>query len=204
MLSVAGNLSLDRPRGSQASEISGQRQGLRPDAISWDESQTYRSVYLPVMRDNLPRVLAVFDFAEPSMVMGKRDSSNTPSQALYLLNNRFVIQQSEDLARRLIAESSSTEDQMQLAFKMVFGREATAAELASGKRFVRGFQATSRYSRSKQVEALSAFARRCLLLQSFVTSIDHPYFSLVSVFHYSGTESNQAAVFAVFWKVWGS
>jgi hypothetical protein len=159
MLSVAGNLSLDRPRGSQASEISGQRQGLRPDAISWDESQTYRSVYLPVMRDNLPRVLAVFDFAEPSMVMGKRDSSNTPSQALYLLNNRFVIQQSEDLARRLIAESSSTEDQMQLAFKMVFGREATAAELASGKRFVRGFQATSRYSRSKQVEALSAFCQ---------------------------------------------
>lgn len=159
MLSIAGNLSLDRPRGSQASEISGQRQGLRPDAISWDESQTYRSVYLPVMRDNLPRVLAVFDFAEPSMVMGKRDSSNTPSQALYLLNNRFVIQQSEDLARRLIAESSSTEDQMQLAFKMVFGREATAAELANGKRFVRGFQSTSRYSRSKQVEALSAFCQ---------------------------------------------
>ena len=59
------------------------------------EDAKFRSVYLPVVRDEEPRSLEVFDFADSSSVIGTRESSNTPNQALYMMNNRFVIQQSE-------------------------------------------------------------------------------------------------------------
>lgn len=159
LLSIAGNIDFDRPRGSQISELSGTVRGLRPEAISWDESKTYRSVYLPVMRDNLPRVLAVFDFAEPSMVIGKRDSSNTPSQALYMLNNPFVIQQSEKLARRLMNESDQMEQQVRLAFQLTYGRNPTLQEIASAKRFFQKYEPSGRFQRSRNAAALTAFCQ---------------------------------------------
>ena len=66
------------------------------------EDAKYRSVYLPVVRDHEPRSLDVFDFADSSSVTGTRESSNTANQALFMLNNPFVIQQSEALAKRLL------------------------------------------------------------------------------------------------------
>jgi hypothetical protein len=38
----------------------------------------HRSVYLPVLRDRLPDVLDLFDFAEPSLVTGDRETTNVP------------------------------------------------------------------------------------------------------------------------------
>ena len=159
LLFVAGNINFERPRGSQVSEIAGTVRGLRPDAMTWDESKTYRSVYLPVMRDNLPRVLAVFDFAEPSMVIGKRDTSNTPSQALYMLNNPFVVQQSEKLARRIMSESSEVEQQIRLALQLTYGRNPTLQETASAKRFFQKYQPPGRLQRTRDVAALAAFCQ---------------------------------------------
>ena len=159
LLFVAGNINFERPRGSQVSEIAGTVRGLRPDAMTWDESKTYRSVYLPVMRDNLPRVLAVFDFAEPSMVIGKRDTSNTPSQALYMLNNPFVVQQSEKLARRIMSEASQVEQQIRIALQLTYGRNPTLQETASAKRFFQKYQPPGRLQRTRDVAALAAFCQ---------------------------------------------
>jgi hypothetical protein len=95
-------------------------------------------VYLPVARGLLPRALEVFDFAEPSMVIGQREASNTPAQALYLLNNRFVIEQSEVLASRLQQQADDRTSQVQLAFRLVYGRPATEQELAASRNFLQG------------------------------------------------------------------
>ena len=65
------------------------------------EDAKFRSVYLPIVRDEEPRSLEVFDFADSNAVIGTRESSNTANQALYMMNNRFVIQQSESFARRV-------------------------------------------------------------------------------------------------------
>ena len=61
---------------------------------SSDPKAYYRSVYLPVVRDSFPRSLSVFDFAESSMVVGRRETSNTPDQGLFFLNNllQFLLQ----------------------------------------------------------------------------------------------------------------
>ncbi|MEE2643032.1 MAG: PSD1 and planctomycete cytochrome C domain-containing protein [Planctomycetota bacterium] len=159
MLFVSKNISFDRPRGSQVSQLAGTRQQLRTGQLTWDETKTYRSVYLPVMRDNLPRVLAVFDFAEPSMVMGKRESSNTPSQALYMLNNRFVLEQAESLARVLASESEDPSQQVNHAFVLCYGRNATPNEIAAANRFFDRYDSARDTRRTDQLGRLSAFCQ---------------------------------------------
>jgi hypothetical protein len=48
--------------------------------------------------------------------------SNTPSQALYLLNNAFVLEQSDALAERLQQADKDRSGQINLAFQLVFSR----------------------------------------------------------------------------------
>jgi len=127
------------PLARRLQQLGGAAGRFRPGQVQgnpFDASVAYRSVYLPVARGLLPRALEVFDFAEPSMVIGQRESSNTPAQALYLLNNRFVIEQSEVLASRLQQESADRTSQIQLAFRLVYGRAATEQELAASQSFL--------------------------------------------------------------------
>ena len=47
----------------------------------------------------MPDALAVFDFAESSLVTGARETTNVPSQALFLLNSAFATGQAQPLRR---------------------------------------------------------------------------------------------------------
>ena len=114
----------------------------------------YRSVYLPVVRDNIPRSLDVFDFAESSMIVGTRESSNTPDQGLYFLNNRLVIYCSDALANRLIEEASSLPDQLKLAFEYCYSRAATDSELTAARRFFEELEVTGRDRNRKKLSAV--------------------------------------------------
>ena len=146
------NLSL-RERRQQFEK---RRRALKPI----DQPVDYRSVYLPIVRDNLPRSLEVFDFAEPTMVVGQRDSSNTPDQGLYFLNNEFVIQQSDAMARRLIEENDKIKDRLEMAFLLAYGRKASSGELRATVNFYRKFQPKSSSLRRDDSEFQKL--RRCL------------------------------------------
>jgi len=106
---------------------------------------TYRSVYLPILRDELPRALEVFDFAEPSMVIGVREVSNTPNQALFMMNNEFVLKQSEAFARRVYELGSSNLERLEQAFLLAYGRLPTASEKRVIAEFAAEFGEGSRY-----------------------------------------------------------
>ncbi len=108
----------------------------------FDSTVNYRSVYLPVARNALPRSLEVFDFAEPSMVIGQRESSNTPAQALYMMNNAFVIEQSDALGRRILKEAETPADRIDLAFRLVYNRPPTAEEIKASNQFFRSADTT--------------------------------------------------------------
>ena len=47
---------------------------------------TVRSVYLPLIRNELPDALTAFDFADPEAVVGVRPATSGPTQSLFLLN----------------------------------------------------------------------------------------------------------------------
>lgn len=129
---------------------------------------SFRSVYLPILRDELPRSLEVFDLAEPSMVIGARESSNTPNQALYLLNNEFVLRQSETLAKQVLEETRSVNEQIDQAFLRVLGRQPSKQEREASSKFMAEFSGSSRY-RGQALLTLSA------LCQSLMASAEFRY-----------------------------
>lgn len=131
MLQVAGNLDTSRRPGSLVADmrsVSVSMVGFQKDLPEDLDGSNYRSVYLPVLRDNLPDVLYLFDFAEPSLVTGSRDETNVPLQALYMMNSEFIHTQAESLAQRLIAEDSTSEGRIQLAYQLCFNRNPDPAE----------------------------------------------------------------------------
>jgi len=125
----------------------------------------FRSVYLPIVRDEEPRSLEVFDFAEPSMVVGTRESSNTANQALYLMNNPLVISQSEALAERVSSGGSRVAGQIESAFMLVYGRPPTSGERSAAASFFKSFSPEIRYGAGRtpgprgQGETLTAFCQ---------------------------------------------
>jgi len=129
------------------------RSGFRNPNINILETINYhRSVYLPIARNQVPRALDAFDFAEPSLVIGSREVSHTAEQALYMLNNPFVLELSDALARRVTQHTKDPRERVAHAFRLVYGREATSAELDTANQFFRKATASVRASDAKRDE----------------------------------------------------
>jgi cytochrome c553 len=132
-LVASGQLDLARPVGSPAMNLPvSELTNNGPQAkrlVAAAQASRHRSVYLPLLRGLTPESLAVFDFAEQGMVTGDRDTTTVAPQALYLLNDPFVMGQSRGLAERLLRESQLSEIQrVDLAYRLTLGRRATPAE----------------------------------------------------------------------------
>lgn len=95
-----------------------------------------RSVYLPVPRDVVPEELALFDFPNPNLVTARRESTTSPKQALYLLNNPFVQSESVHFARRLLNEKTSDARRIRDAYRWTLLREPTSAEIRRARGFI--------------------------------------------------------------------
>ena len=104
MLAASGELDLARPEGSAVMRLRQRRDRPRhPGRPALDElAATARSVYLPLVRGVVPEMLSVFDFADPSLVVGQREITTVATQALYLMNSPFVLEQSLTMAERLV------------------------------------------------------------------------------------------------------
>jgi hypothetical protein len=129
------------------------RSGVRNPNINILESPNYqRSVYLPIARNQVPRALDAFDFAEPSLVIGTREVSHTAEQALYMLNNAFVLELSDAMARRLIQRTKDPRERIAHAFRLAYGREATSGEMEAANQFFRKAAATAQANSTKRDE----------------------------------------------------
>ena len=139
MLAVAGTINLSPRPASLAAEVKTHSVSI----IGFDKSipsdldgTTYRSIYLPVFRENLPDVLSLFDFAEPSLVVGKRAETNVPPQALYLMNSEFVYDQAKSFAARVMESGAADrEARIHRAFQLCYNRDPDSTELAMSNRF---------------------------------------------------------------------
>jgi hypothetical protein len=91
-----------------------------------------RSIYLPVVRSALYSMFQVFDFAEPSVPQGQRQTTNIASQALFIMNSKIVIEQAEALAQDVLTdESMEDEARVDKLFMKLFGRVARDGERLS-------------------------------------------------------------------------
>jgi Protein of unknown function (DUF1549)/Protein of unknown function (DUF1553)/Planctomycete cytochrome C len=95
------------------------------------EQEFVRTVYLPIIRSGPQagpgEVRNVFDFTQPGEFAGQRSVTTVPTQALFLMNAKFLKRRALELARRTTAVAS---DQVRLdrLWLVVLNRPITAAE----------------------------------------------------------------------------
>ena len=87
-----------------------------------------RSVYRFVFRTVPDPLMQLMDCPDASQHAPKRESSVTALQALAMMNNRFLVRQSERLAKRLRHETSSLSGQVERLFELVYHRKPVPEE----------------------------------------------------------------------------
>jgi hypothetical protein len=104
-----------------------------------------RSVYTPVFRNRLLELFEVFDFADPNLVIGRRNVSTVSTQALFLLNSPFVMEQARHAARRALAEPDLDDARrVERAYRVALGRPPSPRERVLALGFVAGKQGEAR------------------------------------------------------------
>lgn len=88
-----------------------------------------RSMYTIWKRTAPPPSMLIFDAADRGVCTVKRKTTNTPLQALVLLNDPQYVEAARVLSENLLVEKASAEEQLQTAFRMVTGRKADAKEI---------------------------------------------------------------------------
>ncbi len=118
-----------------------------------------RSVYLPVIRNDLPEIFKAFDFAEPHTTTGARPNTIVPSQGLFLLNDEMVMDASEATAKRILLANpaSDTFARIDHMFELILNDQPTASEQQTVAEFLTRTESslTSRCVNNAEQEALA-------------------------------------------------
>lgn len=141
ILLLGGTLDLSRPGAHPFPEPKKWRYTAHHQFNDVCYPSDHRSVYLMVQRLHAHPYLSLFNGADPSLSTPSRDGSTVPFQALFLLNNSFIHEQSERLAKRLILESKDNQARINSATLQAYGRAVTSAELERWTKFIVAYQA---------------------------------------------------------------
>ncbi len=135
ILSVTGKL--DDSHGGPAVEM------IRVNAFSytkqsnWNYNPYRRAVYGVIARESLPTLLFTFDFADPATSNAARNSTTVPTQSLYMMNNKFIMEMAAALiARRDIQQVTDPRERIRQLFRLVYNREPGKNELIASVQFI--------------------------------------------------------------------
>jgi len=152
VLALGGNLELSRPGPHPFPSVDTWRFTAHHQFKALYPSE-HRSVYLMVQRLHPHPFLSLFNGPDTSMTTATRDNSTVALQALYLLNNPFVHEQSRRFAGQLISAEPDPSARMRLAYLRAFGRTPTEEERGRAVDFL------SQYGRSLADEGVPADRR---------------------------------------------
>ncbi|MDG2180276.1 MAG: DUF1553 domain-containing protein [Mariniblastus sp.] len=130
ILFASGELDLT-PGGRTIRKITQYDLGYKFDTVR-------RSVYVPAFRNSMLPLFEVFDFANPNLVTGDRNTSTLPTQALFLMNDPEVIRASTKMADRLLAMSKIDDvERVRIAYLSTIGRKPTPVEIQAVEEYLR-------------------------------------------------------------------
>lgn len=116
--------------------------------------------------------LALFDGADPNTSTAERLPTTTPAQALFLMNDPFIHEQSAALANRLIAERADDSQRVERAHWLLLGRPPTKEEIDEAENFLDRYRLESVAEGSAAAQATvavwSAYARVLLTSNEFL------------------------------------
>ena len=133
---------------------------------SLPEDSTRRSVYIHVKRSLLVPILEGFDLAETDRSTPSRFSTTQPTQALGMLNGKFLNDEAAAFALRLAREAGDDlSARIKLAFRLAVGREATPGEVRRGLALIETLQ---KREGTTPAEAMNALCLVVLNLNEFL------------------------------------
>ncbi len=164
LLQLGGELTLDRPPGIQVAGTGGKGNTGRTSSLLGTDS-SYRTIYLPILRDLVPEMHDTWDFPNPTQIKGQRDVTTVPSQALFMMNNRQVVRTAQAVAERLLEDKSLGNDEARVrqAYRLLFSRNADNDEVQAAIEMM------------KILEDKEKAARLATLIQAMLGSAEFRY-----------------------------
>ena len=111
LLAVSGQL--DRTIGGSLLKV--KNRGYFFDHTSkdlTDYTSHRRSLYLPVVRNNVYDVLQLLDFPDPAVSSGDRIATTVAPQALLMLNSDLVMQSATDYATQVLSQEGTDDERL--------------------------------------------------------------------------------------------
>lgn len=160
MLVAANSLDLS-PLDSTVAYLGDQATAVGANPVRRRTDFPNRSVYLPVIRNDLPELFEIFDFADPHTTTGMRRSTMVPTQGLYLLNDEVVMDAAKAIARRVRDQvPADREATIRMMFDAILNAQPSAAEIQILSRALEQFE--QRFDSQEPVEReLNALALAC-------------------------------------------
>lgn len=106
------------------------REGFLTEWVDSTGPDRYRrGLYTHMQRSAPYAQLVTFDAPDPNLMCARRERSNSPLQALTLLNDPVFVEAAQALARRVLTEGPpDTNARLDHAFRLCFGRAPSATE----------------------------------------------------------------------------
>lgn len=137
VLQAAGQLDL-QPMQSTVSYLGDQATAVGSNPVRRKTDYHCRSIYLPVIRNDLPEIFEAFDFANPHLSTGARTGTSVPAQGLFFLNDAMVMDAATATAVSLLQQHPAATNQSLAvhAFRRITGAEASADEVLAMQQFL--------------------------------------------------------------------
>jgi hypothetical protein len=126
-----------------------------------------RAMYLPVIRNNLYPLFEQFDFPDPTMPTGNRNSTTVAPQALLLMNSDLIMDSADEMARTLLRDRDGDAARIKLAYDRGLARRPTPSELQRGLDFVMRMK-SNKASTDGEYQAWSLFCQSLFASNEFI------------------------------------
>jgi hypothetical protein len=104
------------------------------NSVKWVEStgpdRYRRGLYIWFQRTSPYPMLMTFDAPDSNVCVVRREKSNTPLQALTLLNDAVFVECAQAFAQRIMAAKQTPEERLRCAFRLCVAREPAPVELS--------------------------------------------------------------------------
>jgi hypothetical protein len=131
-----------------------------------------RSVYLMTQRLQRHPFLALFDGPDTNVTTDVRGSSTVPLQALFLMNNPFLLEQARGLAQCSLRAGKDPRCRLECAYQLAWSRPPDAAEIERAQSYVeqccRELARAGVPAEARELEAWTSLARVLLASNEFV------------------------------------
>ena len=102
-------------------------------------TDTRRSLYTPAFRNVRHPLFEVFDFADVNQPIAQRTTSTVATQALFMTNSSFVIDQAKAAAAKLLQDETATDSaRIHRTYSVSLARAPTERERATSLDFIEG------------------------------------------------------------------